>query len=938
MTTGVIVTEDFTRGEFDSNSTNYWQVNGLDTAFRPPNNRDFNFALSNRIAAGGGSFSNNLAFSIPDAATSHPSGLQQFRIAKDDEVAVVRYTTFSDIARNSREQFHVQVALLQTDPNLEGSPHFGHDLSIETESRFVSHGAGHPDRLQLTANVENAENITSEQKNAYYDSTMTAADLDREYSNLVIWRDLPGDGVTNIEQWGSNAIGDYNVNAEIANQFDPNIDAEEALFNEVRVFLQRGGTNVSLIRDDVTLEDAQIGLKDLHVGITKKTDFNLDYRTDARDFILWNTYYNFPTPTSTLLTGDADNNNAVDLADFELWKLNKGAIHDPNSNISQSFYTNDAETAIADAYIIPTTNSLEPLFTYDPATGELAVDTRGESLVALILHGQTANSVVDLGNNWWMETVDNSQQWVDLDLTGFSSNESVTIANLDVGLSSTDIGTIEVGFAAGGRTLVSPTIAVDNESDETELIAELDFENYSGKIVNDSSPFGNDNSGTLKNGTTLQTIDGDLGTVASFEGNNDYIGLANSSDINLGIHSQRTISLWFRADDINISDRKQVLYEEGGSARGLNIYLNAGELYVGGWNIPESGWSGTYLATDEISSNAWHHVALVLDGTETVQPDSFIAYLDGREFARGEGSQLWSHGGAIALGNVWGGSAFHNGSSSDLNHGLQGNLDEMQIYNRALTDTEIEDIYTAITPPETTINPDEALIAELQFNEDNGTTAADSSPFGGDNLGQLLNGADFNTATGNDSGVVSFDGNDDYVGLANSTDINIGIHDSRTISLWFQAEDVTPDRQQVLYEEGGAARGLNIYLDAGELYVGGWNTPESGWSGTYLTTDEVSSNTWHHVALVLDGTETVQSDSFIAYLDGQEFARGEGSQLWSHSDGIGLGNIVGSTKFHNGVGRSESGFAGSLDEVQIYNRSLDNIEITELFTSFASVL
>ncbi|MDJ0679829.1 MAG: hypothetical protein QNJ18_08215 [Xenococcaceae cyanobacterium MO_167.B52] len=691
----VLINEDFTKGAFNSETADYWQINGVGTGFRPTNNRDFNLALSNQIAAGGGSFSDNFAFSIPDETTTHPSGLQQFGLAKDDEVAIVRYTTFSDIARASREQFHVQVALLQTDPNLNGSPNFGDDLSFETESRFVSRNANHPDRLQLTANVENTENITPAQKNAYYSNTMTAGDLDREYSNLVVWRDLPGVVGTNIEQWASNAIGDYNVAAEMVNQFEPNIDPNNALFNEVRVFLQRGGTNnVDLIRDSVSLDQAQIGIKNLHVGITKKTDFNIDYRTDARDFIIWYTYYKSTDVTPTMLTGDADNDGAIAIADFEEWKLNRGLIHDPNFNVSQSVYTYDAQAAINSEYLIPVGNSTEPIFAYNSITGELALNTQGESLVSWILHGQIANSIASLGSNWWTDIVGNTHQWVDLDLVGFSSNELVTIANLSPGLDDVDLGTIEVGFASGGGKLVSPII-LDNEpnlSNNQQLIADLQFNDNSGTNLADSSLFGNNNFGTLNNGAILQTIGGDLGRVVNFDGDDDSVSLADSTDINLGIHEQRTISLWFQAVNININNRKQVLYEEGGGTRGLNIYLEAGKLYVGGWNTAESSWSGTYLATDNISSNKWHHVALVLDGTTTVEPDSFMGYLDAQEFARGEASQLWSHGDDIGLGNINGATKFHDGVSN-TNNGFAGNLDQVQIYNRALDNMEMTSIF-----------------------------------------------------------------------------------------------------------------------------------------------------------------------------------------------------------------------------------------------------
>ncbi len=522
LSTGVVVSEDFTTGNFNSVTADRWTINGAGTGFRTPNNRDFSSALSNRIASGGGSFGDNFAFSIPDATTTHLSGLKQFGFAKDDEVAVVRYTTFSDIAKSSREQFHVQVALLQTDPNLAGFPNFGHDLSLETESRYVSFDGRNSNRLQLTANVENTENITPAQQNAYYSDTIAVEDLDREYSNLVIWRDIPGADGTNIEQWASNAIGDYNVAGELSNQFEPNIDAENAWFNEVRVFLQRGGTNVDLIRDNVSINDAQIGITDLHVGITKKTDFNIDYRTDARDFIIWYTYYNSTDVTPTMLTGDGDNNGAIAIADFEQWKLNRGLIHDANFNVSQSVYTYDTQAAINSEYLIPAGGNVEPIFAYNPITGELGVNTQGESLVSWIIHGQVANSVISLGSNWWTETVGITQQWVDLNLEGFSSNELVTIANLSPGLDINDLGNIEVGFAGGGGKLVAPII-VNNEPDHTELIAYLQFEDNSGTTLVDSSPFGEDNFGTLNNGAILQNLGGDLGSVVNFDGDIDIL-------------------------------------------------------------------------------------------------------------------------------------------------------------------------------------------------------------------------------------------------------------------------------------------------------------------------------------------------------------------------------------------------------------------------------
>lgn len=144
--------------------------------------------------------------------------------------------------------------------------------------------------------------------------------------------------------------------------------------------------------------------------------------------------------------------------------------------------------------------------------------------------------------------------YVDLDLVGFSSDELVTVATFDSGLDDTDLETIEVGFAGGGSKSIPVTIIddepINNYPDETELIAELQFEEGSSTIAIDSSPFGNDNFGSLINGAELTTVDGNVTGVIHFDGQNSRLKIANSTDINLGIHDRRTIAFWFKADEI----------------------------------------------------------------------------------------------------------------------------------------------------------------------------------------------------------------------------------------------------------------------------------------------------------------------------------------------------------------------------------------------------
>ena len=189
-------------------------------------------------------------------------------------------------------------------------------------------------------------------------------------------------------------------------------------------------------------------------------------------------------------------------------------------------------------------------------------------------------------------------------------------------------------------------------------------------------------------------------------------------------------------------------------------------------------------------------------------------------------------------------------------------------------------------------------------------------------------GASFVTG-GKFHNAVRLNGGDSILYLKGDAELDGSISSKRTISVWFNADSVTQDKQ-IIYEEGGLERGLNIYLDAGKLYVGGWNLDQSGWGGTFLST-AVSSGQWHHVALVLDAGEAVQVGGLTGYLDGKSFGTGEASQLWQRDQGIGVGRTFLSTRAHDGSRIfSRGGFKGKIDDVRIFNHALDTQAIADL--------
>ncbi len=243
-------------------------------------------------------------------------------------------------------------------------------------------------------------------------------------------------------------------------------------------------------------------------------------------------------------------------------------------------------------------------------------------------------------------------------------------------------------------SMAAPTFSSGNvkpSGDNKTQVAYLNLNEGKGGRAKDRSGSGSRNDGRLSGGVKW-TEDGKKGGALDFDGKNDLVKLKDSQDINRGTHKERTISLWFNADNINAGGKKQVIYEEGGSGRGMNIYLDGGELHVGAWNRDsnQSDWSGTWLKTQDVSAKEWHHVSLVLDGDSTVSQNALHGYIDGRQFGSGEGSQLWDHGGNIGLGSINQGTRFRDGTASGRGSSFDGKIDEVMIFNDALKESEVK--------------------------------------------------------------------------------------------------------------------------------------------------------------------------------------------------------------------------------------------------------
>lgn len=212
----------------------------------------------------------------------------------------------------------------------------------------------------------------------------------------------------------------------------------------------------------------------------------------------------------------------------------------------------------------------------------------------------------------------------------------------------------------------------------TGLIGEYDFENSNA----------DDATGIIGNGIAVgaptYTTAGIRGTVLNLSPTN-YINIANDPDVPAGAES-RTVALWVKIDTYGADSGP---FRSGTTADGEDFSL---EMAGVSGTLTANGWNADTNFTAPTGTGEWHHVAITYDGT-TVR-----TYFDGvaTEFAN------------QALNTAESGIRFGGPRiGRTTNDGATQSIDDVLIYNRALTSTEITTIFDAGSIPE----PSSALLA-----------------------------------------------------------------------------------------------------------------------------------------------------------------------------------------------------------------------------------
>ncbi len=432
---------------------------------------------------------------------------------------------------------------------------------------------------------------------------------------------------------------------------------------------------------------------------------------------------------------------------------------------------------------------------------------------------------------------------------------------------------------------------------DSDLRAYYPLDNGSGTTATDAST--NGNNGTLTNGPTWTT--GQIGGAVSFDGSDDYIGLPAKV---FGIMPKGTASFWVKGT--NYTAGQHFIYEEGASFNNFAAVWPSSSSSSMTLNV--GGNTAINTTKTNFSTGTWYQIAISWDGTTA------NVYVDGaldKSVAHGY-SPSTTNGGLPQIGRYLAG-----GSGGGY---FNGSVDEFRVYARVLSAEDIAELYRLVTPTGT----DTSLKGYWSFNgkDMNGTTTAyDRSGLGSN--GTLTNGpAITNSVIGQG---LSFDGTNDYVDLGASTPYQFA-NTTFTVTGWFKSGP--SDTGGVFVSQGGhfTSGGWFVGLNGdttGKL-SGVIKNSDTGQTGQLSTRTGFNDNNWHQFAFVMTtNTSSYASNNILIYADGML----QSSTVNSDSTSGGYSLAPQTAKIGTRYTASDAFFAGSLDEVRIYNRALTAAEI-----------
>ena len=389
---------------------------------------------------------------------------------------------------------------------------------------------------------------------------------------------------------------------------------------------------------------------------------------------------------------------------------------------------------------------------------------------------------------------------------------------------------------------------------------------------------------------------GKFGEAAIFNGSSSYINLGDpTSGITTANYS---ISFWVNTTSTSTSYLISKYLTDGLDSTDVFRVMNLSGGTISFRTSTFGGGSARDItSTTSINDGNWHHILF------TVTPSTSKLYIDGTQ--EGGDSTLYT---AVTPSTVTRNVTVGRHDAGD--NYFNGKIDQVRIFDKAISAEDVATLYAETSSTASNTNPlsegSGVALYSLDYDASEASGYYDGTPtnveFG---VGGKINyGARFN-------------GSSSYIDTGATL-----LGQTYTVSLWFNANTITSssdgDTLYAQYDSADVGRHIvSIYNGNLRIFVGGQTVQ------TISTT--WSTSTWTHLVVVKN------SSGYEAFVNGSSIGT---SSLTASID------VTENTMIGGDDGLAGYGFDGSLDQVRIFSKALDettNGEISALYAETACV-
>ena len=202
------------------------------------------------------------------------------------------------------------------------------------------------------------------------------------------------------------------------------------------------------------------------------------------------------------------------------------------------------------------------------------------------------------------------------------------------------------------------------------LVGFWKFDEGSASTAADSS--GNNLHGTIAGNPAR--VDGPAGYALQFDGDGDYVDFGNDSSLN--ITNQITVTAWIKVDAFDCEYQAIITKGDGSWRLQRNGTKGSIEFACTGAFVP-GALVGSLFGSVNLDDGRWHHIAGIYDGS------MICLYVDGEHDIASDAD------GSIEVNDY---NVFIGANAEKPDRNFKGSIDEVRIYNYALSAEEVKEI------------------------------------------------------------------------------------------------------------------------------------------------------------------------------------------------------------------------------------------------------